>query len=123
MEKSTQIIYIEPLAPAKPAIGAPCNGCGICCVYEPCPLGILLSRSRTGTCAALRWSAQNQIYRCGAISNSNEVARNALPYLLRWATPLLTYVLQKIARRWIAAGIGCDFTLEIDHDATPNTPS
>ncbi len=122
MEKSTQIIYIQPLAPAKPAIGAPCNGCGVCCLYEPCPLGMLLSRKRTGACVALRWYAPLQLYRCGALSHSREVATNSLPFLLRWVTPLLAYVLQKSARRWIAAGKGCDSTLEIDHDATPNTP-
>jgi hypothetical protein len=49
------VIRIEPLAPVKPATGSPCNGCGVCCLAEPCPLGMLVSRRRHGRCSALRW--------------------------------------------------------------------
>ena len=37
------LIRIHADAPAKPPVGAPCNGCGVCCLLEPCPLGVLLS--------------------------------------------------------------------------------
>lgn len=77
-------------------MGAPCNGCGLCCLAEPCPLGMLLSRRRRGACVALRWSEAEQRYRCGAVAH---------PWLGR------------LARRWIAAGAGCDADLQVH-----NTP-
>jgi len=39
-----EVILIHPEAPAKPPLGAPCNGCGVCCLAEPCPVGVLVSR-------------------------------------------------------------------------------
>lgn len=92
-----QTIHIHPDAPPKPAWGAPCNGCGVCCLAEPCPLGVLWSRRRHGACAALRWSDEHQRYLCGAL---------AVP----WLAPL--------ARRWIAAGQGCDATLSVEPSRT-----
>jgi hypothetical protein len=53
--RQTRIIKIHPDAPPKPAVGAPCNGCGVCCLAEPCPLGVILSRRLKGACVALRW--------------------------------------------------------------------
>ncbi|MBX3606352.1 MAG: hypothetical protein KF788_13820 [Piscinibacter sp.] len=87
-----QIIRVHADAPLKPAPGADCNGCGVCCLAEPCPLGMLLSLRRTGACRMLRWDDGAGRYRCGALA-----ARG-------WAP---------IVRRWIAAGRGCDCTLEI----------
>ena len=40
------VIYLHPAAPAKPAVGAACNGCGVCCAWQPCPLGMLVSGRR-----------------------------------------------------------------------------
>ena len=100
-----QVLHIQPGAPAKPALGAACNGCGVCCLSAPCPLGILLSGRRKGACAALRWDDGLQRYLCGAISQPADV----LGPRMRWAAPLLG----RWARRWIAAGIGCDSTLEV----------
>ena len=36
-----QAIHLHALAPAKPHTGAACNGCGVCCAWQPCPLGVL----------------------------------------------------------------------------------
>lgn len=96
-----QVIHIQPLAPAKPAEGAACNGCGVCCLAEPCPLGRWLSRRRSGVCEALAWDDAAQRYRCGVLQ---EPARwlGFLP--ARWARAL--------AGRWIAAGRGCDCSFE-----------
>ena len=91
MDESAQTLWIEPLAPAKPAPGQPCNGCGVCCLSETCPLGLLLSARRQGPCRVLRWDAAERQYRCGALA----------------AAPLLA----PLVRRWIGAGIGCDCTL------------
>lgn len=97
-----QFVQIHPAAPAKPAEGAPCNGCGLCCLAEPCPLGILLSRRRHGACVALRWSDAQGRYLCGALDEPEAV-------LGRWARwPLVS----AWVRRWIAAGQGCDAALE-----------
>ncbi len=96
------VVRSEPGAPDKPAVGAPCNGCGVCCLAEPCPLGIVLSGRRTGACAALVFSAEEQRYRCGALREPE-----------RWAGKLGAPLLGALARRWISAGSGCDSEVEI----------
>ena len=101
-----QVIHIHPSAPAQPALGAPSNGCGVCCLAEPCPLGQVLSGKRTGACDALRWNEMQAVYRCGAITDAAAV----LGPRWRWVAPLL----QRLARRWIAAGVGCDAHLKSD---------
>ncbi|MES2841013.1 MAG: hypothetical protein V4794_12115 [Pseudomonadota bacterium] len=66
----------------------------------------MISGKRTGACDALRWDEELSIYRCGAISD----AAGVLGPRWRWAAP----VLRKLARRWIAAGVGCDANLQSD---------
>jgi hypothetical protein len=95
-----QVIYLRARAPAKPALAQACNGCGVCCAYQPCPLGMVLSRRRTGACAALEWHAQSRHYRCGALANPG-----------RWLRWLPRTWAQRWARRWISAGSGCDSDL------------
>ena len=63
------VIHLHPFAPPKPAEGKPCNGCGVCCASEPCPIGILVSRRRTGTCSALLWNEGEARYRCGVVAD------------------------------------------------------
>ena len=99
-----QVIHLHPEAPAKPAPGAACNGCGVCCASEPCPVGVLVSRRTQGACAALVWGDGVQAYRCGLV----EQPATHLPRPLAFAAPLL----RRLARRMIAAGIGCDCSLE-----------
>ena len=101
-----QVLHIHPAAPAKPAVGEACNGCGVCCLSAPCPLGMVLSGRCTGACAAVRWDASQARYLCGAIRQPADVVS---PHL-RWAAPLLG----RWAKRWVAAGIGCDAALEVD---------
>ena len=100
------VIHLRAEAPAKPAAGAACNGCGVCCAWQPCPLGVLVSGRRHGACTALRWDETDQHYRC-AMVQAPESAWPALP-------PLLRPALQRLAQRWIAAGAGCDCDLEIE---------
>jgi len=90
-----RIIHIRPEAPAKPALGQPCNGCGVCCLAEPCPVGIVVSRRRRGACHALEWRDDDRRYACGLLMRPR----------LRWLRPLL--------RRWIGAGIGCDAHIDL----------
>lgn len=92
---NARVIAIHAHAPAKPAVGAACNGCGVCCMAEPCPLGMLLSLKRRGPCRQLRWSATSSRYVCGAVTDRPGP----------WAA---------LARRWIAAGRGCDSDAEVE---------
>jgi hypothetical protein len=101
MPTLTQTIRIHPAAPAKPAWGEACNGCGVCCAAEPCPLGIWLSRRRQGACAALGWDSGGQRYLCGALAEPG-----------RWLPWLPAAWAQALARRWIASAQGCDAGLE-----------
>jgi hypothetical protein len=112
MPAPQQIIHIQPDAPRKPAPGAPCNGCGVCCLAEPCPLGVLLSGRRTGACAALQWQPSG-LYRCGAIAQPQVALRHALPPALHGSIPVLAWGLGRLAKRWVAAGAGCDSTLTV----------
>jgi len=92
-----QIIRIHADAPLKPAWGAPCNGCGVCCLAEPCPAGMLVSVKRSGACRALRWDDRARRYQCGLMQDA---AGHATP----WAW---------LARRLIASGAGCDSDAEL----------
>jgi len=98
-----QVIQIHPEAPSKPAFGAPCNGCGVCCLAEPCPVGMLISRRRTGACDALVWADDEGLYRWGRLGRPDRFAAGRW---LRW-NPLRGLWL-RWARRVIAAGRGCD---------------
>lgn len=104
------VIHLHVLAPAQPAPGAACNGCGVCCAIEPCPLGMLVSRRRNGACRALRWDDDLGRYRCGML----RAPADALPALPRW----LARALAHLARRWIAAGSGCDCSVEAGTEAS-----
>jgi hypothetical protein len=107
-------IRIEPAAPGKPVLGAPCNGCGLCCLAEPCPLGMLLSRRRTGACAALRWSPVARRYDCGAVTDPGGVTG--------WRHPWAQRAVAALARRWIAAGTGCDADLQAERAGGQDAP-
>jgi hypothetical protein len=100
-----QVIHIHVAAPTKPAWGATCNGCGVCCLAEPCPLGQVISRKRKGACDALRWDEAAALYRCGVLSDTEALLGTGW----RWAAP----VLRRLAQRWIAAGVGCDASVEV----------
>ncbi len=99
-----QTLHLHRDAPPKPAVGAPCNGCGVCCAAAPCPAGMIVFRRRQGPCPALRWSGER--YCCGLVA---EPGRHLRWLPARWARPLFL--------RWIAAGIGCD------SDASPHSPT
>lgn len=106
-----RVIAIEPASPPKPALGQPCNGCGVCCLSEPCPIGILVSRRRHGPCAAVLWEAAASRYSCGLASRP----RAALGW--RFAPDWLLRLFARLARRWISAGSGCDSKAQTAHAA------
>ena len=99
-----QTIRIHPAAPAKPQWGQACNGCGVCCAAEPCPVGALVSRRRSGACAALRWNEKASRYTCGLISDPQRVLG------LRWH--MATRLISALATRLVSAGKGCDSDAE-----------
>ena len=103
---SRQIIRLHPDAPPKPAETAPCNGCGVCCAAEPCPIGVLVSGRRSGACAALAWHDGAGLYRCGLVG----APRSVLP----WLPAALAPVVSRLARRWISAASGCDSSLVVE---------
>ncbi len=98
-----RVIHLAIQAPKKPAEGAPCNGCGVCCAAEPCPLGVLASRRRRGPCAALVWSPDDERYRCGWLTDPQ-----------RWLPLMPAGWTRRLATRWIASGTGCDADLQAD---------
>ncbi|WP_354641562.1 hypothetical protein [Paracidovorax avenae] len=100
-----QVVFWHRDAPPQPAFGAPCNGCGLCCLAGPCPLGMVVSRRRSGPCAALRWipaevPGSPGRYVCGMVADPAAVTGWRRAWALRW--------IARLARRWIAAGQGCD---------------
>lgn len=89
-------IWLHRAAPAKPAMGAPCNGCGVCCAHAPCPLSRFLLGHRQGMCPALVW--QGTRYGCGMLVAPRGLAR---------------WLPRRLRRRWIGAGRGCDCDAEL----------
>lgn len=98
---SARVILLHAHAPAKPAPGSDCNGCGVCCAAEPCPLGQWLSRRRRGACVAPTWRDADRRYACGLLDDPQ-----------RWLPALPAAWARALARRWIAAGRGCDSDFE-----------
>jgi len=98
-------IELHEHAPAKPALGAPCNRCGVCCAAEPCPVAYLFLFQRTGRCRALSWQEEKGCYVCGMVSYPD----------------CYSFLIPRFARRRIgafiltriAAGTGCDSGIEI----------
>ncbi len=123
--RQDRVIHIQPSAPRKPAYGQACNGCGICCLAAPCPLGMLVSGRRQGACAALLWDESPGLYRCGALSQPRLTLQRALPRGLQFLVRPLAWLLARMGRRWIAAGQGCDSLLDVQAgaDIADNAPT
>ena len=96
-----RVVMIHPDAPGYPGFGRSCNGCGLCCLAAPCPMGMLVTGKRKGPCDALVWSMSASEYRCGLILKP----RDFVPVLPE-------RLVRALVHRWIAAGAGCDAHLE-----------
>jgi hypothetical protein len=99
-----ETIHLHRTAPDKPALGAPCNGCGICCALETCPAGRLRFWQAAGPCPALQWSDIERRYHCGLLLH---------PGLYLPVPAALETFTARCMARWIAAGTGCDCTAEV----------
>ena len=108
-----QVIHIHPRAPQKPAEGTPCNGCGVCCMLEPCPIGVLVSRRIRGECKALAWSDQAGRYHCGVLAKAYEGAR---PGVDGRKASIWRRAWWRWVHRMIAAGVGCDAALQTERE-------
>ena len=107
--KKLVTLKIHPAAPPKPREGAPCNGCGVCCLAEPCPMGALLTLRSSGPCQWLTWHGASRTYRCGVLAATDPQALpQEAPAWKRWWRARL----HRAARRWIAAGAGCDCSMD-----------
>ena len=69
---------ISQVCLAKPAYGQACNGCGYCCVAQPCSLAVELLKCTVGPCVALE-SDGVRTY-CGLV-------RRPLAYLWQASAP------------------------------------
>lgn len=99
-------ITLYAAAPDKPPDGTACNGCGACCAAAPCPLSRVLLGHRGGACPALAWSGADNRYYCGLVTQPRKS--------LGWLPGPLAPPFARLARRWIAAGRGCDFAAEVE---------
>ncbi|NDD12286.1 MAG: hypothetical protein EB072_06490 [Betaproteobacteria bacterium] len=115
------MLQMDPAAPVKPVWGEPCNGCGVCCMSEPCPLGVWLTRQRQGPCGILRWEVLTSRYVCGALVEPELVAQMYLPKGMKWLATVLHRLLRLMAPRWIASGTGCDCSYEVQ-PVSPKIP-
>jgi hypothetical protein len=104
MPADDSFITIHPAAPPKASVGQPCNGCGVCCAAEPCPVSRLLLGHRSGACPALEWREAERRYFCGMVT--------APARFLRWLPQRCGAFCGRRFARWIAAGIGCDSDIE-----------
>lgn len=102
----TEVIHLHRDAPAKPATGEPCNGCGVCCAAETCPVGRLIFRQRQGPCPALLWAEDK--YRCGLLLAPSRH--------LRWQPTWADRLAARAFARWIAAGQGCDCDYQVSSE-------
>ena len=110
-----QTIRIHAAAPGKPAIGSACNGCGVCCLAEPCPVGALVSLRLRGACAALRWDEARHRYDCGLLAGGTVGAQRG-SRSARW----LNRAVRSLIARLIAAGSGCDSDATVESGRPPH---
>lgn len=104
-DKSDRVIWLQAAAPSKPAVGEACNGCGVCCAIETCPVSRVFLWQWRGPCRALEWHAEARHYRCGMLLHASRY----LKILPRSFEPKF----QAWIRRWIAADTACDSSAEV----------
>jgi hypothetical protein len=94
---------------AKPAYGSPCNGCGVCCEKELCPLAAALYDRWAGPCPALLPADAKGAKACGLIADP---ARFFPLKVRRFGAGELS----RTAALINGAGLGCDYPLPHEDD-------
>lgn len=84
--------------PEKPLWGSACNRCGLCCLVETCPLGLMFFGDKAGTCPALKLGGGQS--HCQLIAQPDAV----LPALIAAEA-------QEMALIMLGSGMGCDSEL------------
>jgi hypothetical protein len=102
---NTQIVELHTLAPRKPDYGARCNGCGVCCAAEPCPVAYLFLFQFKGSCRALLWQNEASRYVCGMVVCPDNYV-SVIPK--RWSAHIGRFFAKRIASEY-----GCDFDAEV----------
>lgn len=99
--------------PEKPLWGTACNRCGLCCLVETCPLGLLFFGPAKSPCPALKLDGGQSA--CQLIADPAAL----LP-------PLIAADAGEMARLMLGSGEGCDSEMtEADNaacDARPDWP-
>ena len=113
--RKQRLIWLHVEAPAKPVLGQACNGCGVCCAAEPCPVARVFLWQWRGACRALIWVETDQQYRCGMLLQPSRYLR-FLP--ASWRTGF-----SRLVARWIAAGTACDSDADVDVKPTSDVSS
>lgn len=86
--------------PEKPELGKACNGCGYCCIQEPCRIANEFLNCHEGPCVALEY--ENNRTFCGMV-------RRPIHYLMGKTAPEnLTGALQVQLASMLWIGAGCD---------------
>ncbi|CAG7857722.1 hypothetical protein MCAMS1_02654 [biofilm metagenome] len=104
--KTKQTIILHQQAPDKPDYAAKCNGCGVCCAAEPCPVAHLLLWQFRGACKAWQWQKDKRRYQCGMVVEPKKY--------LRFLPEALTSFISKWCAVRIALDIGCDSKVEFE---------
>ncbi|MGL6042100.1 MAG: hypothetical protein ACRC01_13000 [Deefgea sp.] len=68
---------------------------------------MLISRKRRGRCDTLLWDENQVRYLCGVVIQPDVY----FPFKYPWLNRLIS----RLARRWIAAGMGCDSDSQTYH--------
>ena len=89
--------------PRKPKCGDACNGCGVCCIAEPCASAVEFIGATEGPCPALEF--EDGRYWCGMV-------RHPAKYLGEPEKPWADKILGGIYAEMIAVGHGCDADCE-----------
>jgi hypothetical protein len=106
-----KVVILHQAAPDKPAYGDVCNGCGVCCASETCPVGLVRFVRRRGPCPALLWDEAAGRYWCGMVAWPGR--------FLPWLPAGLARRLTPLFARWIAAGRFCDSSVVVEGRVTP----
>jgi len=78
------------MAPSYPGYKQPCNGCGQCCLFRPCPIAKQFNLGRNGKCKALKFRAGR--YWCDVITKPR----------------MVSVQLAKLPRKYLRSAIGVD---------------